>query len=45
MTQMRKDIFTDRWVIVGQNEGVQPADFHFEKFTRDTGFCPLCGGN
>ena len=27
MTQMRRDIFTDRWVIVEQNERVQPGDF------------------
>jgi UDPglucose--hexose-1-phosphate uridylyltransferase len=45
MSQMRKDIFTDRWVIVGQNDSVQPGDFHFEKFTSGTGFCPFCEGN
>ncbi len=45
MTHMRKDIFTDRWVIVAQNEGVQPGDFQFDKFTRDPGFCPFCAGN
>ena len=45
MSQMRRDIFTDRWVIVGQNDGIQPGDFHFEKFRRDTAFCPFCEGN
>jgi UDPglucose--hexose-1-phosphate uridylyltransferase len=45
MSQIRKDIFTDRWVIVEQNESVQPGDFQFEKFTRATGFCPFCEGN
>src|ERR1700756_2023087 len=45
MSQMRKDIFTDRWVIVGQGDGVQPRDFHFEKFAPDTGVCPFCEGN
>jgi UDPglucose--hexose-1-phosphate uridylyltransferase len=45
MSQMRKDIFTDRWVIVEEGEGLQPADFHFKKFARNTGFCPFCESN
>ena len=45
MSQMRRDIFTDRWVIVGQNDRIQPGDFHFEKFRRDSAFCPFCEGN
>ena len=45
MSQMRKDIFTDRWVIVEEGEGLQPTDFHFKKFARDTGFCPFCESN
>ena len=45
MTQMRRDIFTDRWVIVEQNERVQPGDLRFEKFTHDTRVCPFCEGN
>jgi galactose-1-phosphate uridylyltransferase len=39
---MRKDIFTARWVIVADGDGVQPTDFHFKKFARDTSFCPFC---
>jgi hypothetical protein len=27
---MRKDIFSDRWVIVVDGDGLQPTDFHFE---------------
>jgi UDPglucose--hexose-1-phosphate uridylyltransferase len=45
MSQMRKDIFTDRWAIVEDGDGLQPTDFHFEKFTKDTGFCPFCEGH
>jgi UDPglucose--hexose-1-phosphate uridylyltransferase len=45
MSQMRKDIFTDRWVIVADRDGLQPTDFHFQKFARGTGFCPFCEGN
>jgi UDPglucose--hexose-1-phosphate uridylyltransferase len=42
---MRKDIFTDRWVIVEEREELKPTTFHFKKFARDTGFCPFCEGN
>ena len=45
MSQMRKDIFTDRWVIVEDGDGLQPTDFHFKKFARDKGFCPFCESN
>ncbi|MBZ5658295.1 MAG: galactose-1-phosphate uridylyltransferase [Acidobacteriia bacterium] len=43
MSQIRKDIFTDRWVIVEEGEG--PTEFHFKKFARDAGFCPFCERN
>jgi UDPglucose--hexose-1-phosphate uridylyltransferase len=42
---MRKDIFTDRWAIVEDGDGLQPTDFDFKKFTRDKGFCPFCESN
>ena len=45
MSQMRKDIFTDRWVIVADGDGMPPIDLHFEKLARDTGFCPFCESN
>ena len=45
MSQMGKDIFTDRWVIVADGNGAEPTDFHFKKFARDAGFCPFCEGN
>jgi UDPglucose--hexose-1-phosphate uridylyltransferase len=45
MSQMRKDIFTDRWVIVQEGPELRPTDFHFKKFSRDTGFCPFCENN
>ncbi len=45
MSEMRKDIFTGRWVIVAKPHGVRPSDLHFRRFTRDTGFCPFCENN
>lgn len=45
MSQMRKDVFTGRWVIVADANGVRPADLQFKKFTRGTGFCPFCEHN
>ena len=45
MSQMRKDIFTDRWVIVEEGDELQPTDFHFKKFARDTRLCPFCENN
>ena len=45
MSQMRKDIFTDRWVIVADGDGRQTRDFHFKKFSRSTGSCVFCERN
>jgi UDPglucose--hexose-1-phosphate uridylyltransferase len=45
MSQMRKDIFTDRWAIVGDGDGLPLTDFHFKRFTKDKGFCPFCESN
>ena len=45
MSQIRKDIFTDRWVIVEESDALQPADFRFKKFVSDTGVCPFCESN
>ena len=42
MTQMRKDIFSGRWVIVADSDALQPSDLRFKKFGRDTAFCPFC---
>jgi UDPglucose--hexose-1-phosphate uridylyltransferase len=42
MSQFRKDVFTGRWVIVAEADVVRPSDFHFNKFTRETTFCPFC---
>ncbi len=42
MSQMRKDIFTGRWVIVAEGDTLRPSDFHFKRFTRETSFCPFC---
>lgn len=45
MSQMRKDMFTDRWVIVADGHGLQLPDFHFKRFTRGTTSCSFCEGN
>lgn len=42
MSQMRKDVFTGRWVIVAENMTVKPSDFHFKRFVREATFCPFC---
>jgi UDPglucose--hexose-1-phosphate uridylyltransferase len=45
MSEIRRGIFTDRWVIVEEGDGLQPTEFHFKKFARDTGLCPFCESN
>jgi UDPglucose--hexose-1-phosphate uridylyltransferase len=45
MSQMRKDVFTGRWVIIADPATVQPSDFHFKKFVREARFCPFCETN
>jgi len=45
MSQMRKDILTNRWVITAETSTVCPSDFHFTKFARETTFCPFCETN
>jgi len=45
MSQMRKDVFTGRWVIVAETGAVQPTDFRFKPFRRDAAFCPFCETN
>ena len=45
MTQMRKDVFAGRWVIMAETATVRPSDFHFKKFVRETTFCPFCETN
>jgi len=45
VSQMRKDVFTGRWVITAETTAVRPSDFHFTKFARETTFCPFCETN
>ncbi len=45
MSQMRKDVFTGRWVIMAETDTVRPTDFHFRPFTTGDGFCPFCETN
>lgn len=45
MSQMRKDVFTGRWVIMAETATVRPSDFHFTRFGREARFCPFCETN
>lgn len=45
MTQMRKDVFSGRWVIVDESVAVRPSEFQFKPVTRQTTFCPFCETN
>jgi UDPglucose--hexose-1-phosphate uridylyltransferase len=45
MSQMRKDIFTGRWVIVAETDTVHPSYLRFKSFARDSAFCPFCESN
>lgn len=45
MSQMRKDVFTGRWVIMAETTEVRPSDFHFTRFVKETTFCPFCETN
>ena len=45
MSQIRKDVFTGRWVIMAETASVQPSDFHFKRFVSETTFCPFCETN
>ena len=45
MSQMRKDVFTGRWVIMAETDTVSPADFQFKPVTRGDDFCPFCETN
>lgn len=45
MSQMRKDVFTGRWVITEEAAAVRPSDFHFRRFDREATFCPFCESN
>lgn len=45
MSQMRKDVFTGRWVIVADTNTVHPSSFRFKPFQRNAAFCPFCETN
>jgi UDPglucose--hexose-1-phosphate uridylyltransferase len=42
MSQLRKDVFSGRWVIIEQTDVLRPSDFRFTRFTRETTLCPFC---
>lgn len=45
MTELRKDIFTGRWVIVDRQAALDPADFQFRPFLAQPGPCDFCEGH
>lgn len=45
MSQMRKNVFTGRWVIVAETTVIRPSDFQFTRFPKETTFCPFCETN
>lgn len=45
MSQMRRDVFTGRWVIVADTNAVHPSSFRVKPFQRDSSFCPFCETN
>jgi UDPglucose--hexose-1-phosphate uridylyltransferase len=44
MTELRKDIFSGRWVIIEQEVSTHPAEFQFQRFTPRAGPCQFCEG-
>jgi UDPglucose--hexose-1-phosphate uridylyltransferase len=45
MSEIRRDIFTGRWIIVEEATPVEPSHFHFKKVTHEPSFCPFCETN
>jgi UDPglucose--hexose-1-phosphate uridylyltransferase len=45
MSQMRKDVYRGRWVIVADTNAVHPLPFRVKPFQRDSAFCPFCETN
>lgn len=44
MPDLRKDPIVDRWVIVAENRGERPHDFHPTVHGRNDRACPFCEG-
>jgi len=44
MSELRKDIFTGRWVVVASEPAVDPSGFLFRRFSRQPGPCDFCEG-
>src|SRR6185503_1579826 len=45
MTELRRDIFTGRWVIVDRQAALQRSDFNFHPFLEEPGPCDFCEGH
>ncbi len=45
MSELRKDPFTNRWVIISQDRSARPSDFGHEDFVQEHSYCPFCEGH
>lgn len=45
MSELRKEIFSGRWVITEQTQAVVASEFRFKPFVHDSNSCPFCEGN
>lgn len=45
MPELRKDPFTDRWVIIATDRAKRPSDFRFSAEEKGNGECVFCGGH
>jgi len=41
MPQIRKDVFSGRWVIMAETMTVRPSDFHFKRFVNGNDILPF----
>ena len=45
MPELRKDLITDRWVIISTERAKRPQDFRSPPIEPDSNNCPFCPGN
>lgn len=45
MAELRKDPIVNRWVIISEERGVRPSDFHMHAQATPSEFCPFCEGS
>ena len=45
MPELRKDIITERWVIIATERAKRPQDFHSPPIEGNGDNCPFCPGH